>query len=117
LLAAGGLDRFDEILVVPGVDLARTGMNGASGNCSSAQARSGRSGPLSKLVVRMVGRLKNLAMSPGQHVVLELVGEILHQRDQAGLVVDQQHNRITSLFRRLYGTLLIRNSLVDGYCR
>ncbi|KQQ49241.1 hypothetical protein ASF84_23340 [Pseudomonas sp. Leaf127] len=34
-------------------------------------------------------------ISQGQHVVLELVGrEVLHQRDQAGLVVDQQYDGV-----------------------
>ncbi|MNP53526.1 hypothetical protein D3C76_1480090 [compost metagenome] len=39
-------------------------MNGASGNCALSSGTIGPLGPLSKLVVRMVGSLKNLAMSP-----------------------------------------------------
>ena len=49
-------------------------------------------GPFSKLVVRIVGSLKSLAVSArARTLFLNSSGVILDQRQQTGLVVDQQH--------------------------
>ncbi|MNG04123.1 hypothetical protein D3C84_872340 [compost metagenome] len=50
---------LSQALIWPG-----RGMYGASGNCSFNSGTIGPFGPFSKLVVRMVGSLKNLATSP-----------------------------------------------------
>ena len=96
LLAAGGLDGLDEIFVVPRVDLARARNVRRVGEqffelrhqwaVGAAFKAGGQDG-------RQVEELRHVGQ--GQHVVLELVGgEILHQGDQAGLVINQQNNSI-----------------------
>ena len=76
-------------------------MNGAFGKASSSSGTIGPFGPSSKLVVRMVGRLKNFPISAErQDAVLEVVrGEVLNERDQPGLMVDHQEDRV--FFREL----------------
>lgn len=64
LLTAGGFtaltkSSLSQALIWPG-----RGMKGASGNWAFSSGTSGPLGPFSKLVVRMVGRLKYFAKSP-----------------------------------------------------
>ena len=82
---------LSQALMLPG-----RAMYGASGNSSFSSGTSGPFGPFSKLVVRIVGSLKYFAAGgQRQHVVLEFVGrEVLHQRDQARLVIHQQHGGV-----------------------
>ncbi|MNR54928.1 hypothetical protein D3C85_1752070 [compost metagenome] len=57
-------------------------MYGASGNCSLSSGTSGPLGPVSKLVVRMVGKLKYLARSPtASTLFLNLSGSMSRTSD------------------------------------
>ena len=95
-LLAGGLDRLDEVLVVPGVDVAGAG-----------DVRGLREHFLEFRHQRAVGAVLEAGGEDGrqveepgdvgqcQDVVLELVrAEIADQGEQACLVVDEQHRRI-----------------------
>jgi hypothetical protein len=58
-------------------------------------------GPSSKLVVRIVGSSKYFARSASASTLfLKAVGiEVAHQRQQAGLVVDEQHGGVVLVER------------------
>ncbi|MNF69390.1 hypothetical protein D3C84_512730 [compost metagenome] len=93
MLATGGLDCLDEIFVVPGIDLARSSDVGRVRKHLFQLRHQWAIWALFKTGGENGRQLEELGnVSQGQHVVLELVGrEILNQRNQAGLVVDQQH--------------------------
>ncbi|MCY1449493.1 hypothetical protein D9M71_662320 [compost metagenome] len=92
-------------------------MYGASGNCALSSGTIGPFGPLSKLVVRTVGRLKNLAMSPrASTLFLNSLGEKSWTSEIRPVWWSTNNTTASSLFKRLYGTLLMKNSLMDG-CR
>ncbi len=96
LLAASSLDRLDEVFIVPGVDLA------GAGNVRRIREHLFQLGHQRAVRALLEAGSENGRqaeelgqVAQGQHVVLELVGrEVLHQRDQAGLVVDQKHHGI-----------------------
>ncbi|GER18041.1 hypothetical protein VCH24_30630 [Variovorax boronicumulans] len=96
LLLARGLHGLDEVLVVPGVDLAGAGNVGRVGKLGLQLGHQRAVGAVLEAGGQHRGQLEVTGdVGQGQHVVLELVGvDVAHQREQAGLVVDQQHGDI-----------------------
>ncbi|MNP50902.1 hypothetical protein D3C76_1451920 [compost metagenome] len=96
MLFARGLDGLDEILVVPGVDLpwARNIRRVREQGFQLRHQRTVRAGFKAG---RENGRQFEILGQIGQrqHVVLELVRiNVAYQRQQTGLMVDQQHSRL-----------------------
>ncbi|MNP35054.1 hypothetical protein D3C76_1283700 [compost metagenome] len=77
-------------------------MYGASGNISFSSGTSGPFGPCSKLVVRMVGRPKNLARSPrASTLFLNSLGEKSCTSEIRPVWWSTSSTTASSLFRRL----------------
>ena len=98
-------------VVVPGIDVAGPGDVRRLRELLLQLRHQRAVGAVSKLVVRMVGSLKYLARSPSASTLfLNLSGiEIAHQRQQAGLMVDQQHGGVVLVETDVgfaHGTLL-----------
>src|SRR5476649_2196028 len=94
---------LSQALIWPG-----RGMYGASGNSSLSSGTIGPFGPFSKLVVRMVGSLKNLARSArASTLFLNSLGEKSCTSEIRPVWWSTSKTTASSLFRRLYGTLLI----------
>ena len=95
LFLASGFHSFDEILIIPGIDLAGSSDVGSIWEQFLQLRNQGPLGPCSKLVVKIVGNLKNLAASANANVVLKIVRrKISHDIAQPRLMIDQQHCRI-----------------------
>ena len=96
LLAPGRLDRLDEIFVVPGIDLTGARDVGRIGEQLLEFGHQWAVGAGFKTGGEDGRQLEEPGhISERQHVVLEFVRrEILHQRNQTGLVINQQHHSI-----------------------
>ncbi|MNR19464.1 hypothetical protein D3C85_1362580 [compost metagenome] len=96
MFLAGSLDGFDKVLVVPGVDLPWA-RNVRSIREQSLQLRHQWAVRARFKAGRQNGRQFEVLGQIGQrqHVVLELVRiDVAYQRQQTGLMVDQQYGRL-----------------------
>ncbi|MNJ59334.1 hypothetical protein D3C77_550160 [compost metagenome] len=107
LLLAGGFYRFDEVLVVPSVDVAGACDVRGVGELlfqfrhQRAVGAGLETGGENGRQLEVLGQVRQ-----GQDVVLEAVGvDVPYQRQQTGLVVDQQHG----------GVVLVQTLVLEGH--